>query len=98
MSYPLFVRSRYAALTSGGTLLELHGDRQYKVGEWEWGDPLEFLPDVTQVMTVKVNLVPLRLESEFAFALGWADLSKKIVDAIARQTHQGMKVQRIVAE
>jgi len=96
--YPLFVRSRYAAVPVEGVTVELHGDRQLRIGEWEWGDPLRFKPEVTQVTTADVNLVPLRLESEFAFALGWDDLARKIADAIARQTHQGMKTQGISAE
>ena len=97
-NYAVIVRSYYSELMVGGVRVEIYGDKQFKIGEWEWGDPLEFKPEVTQVVDTDVFLVPLRLESELSFGLGWTDLSNKIAEAISRQTHRHMKIHQMMDE
>jgi len=41
---PVYFRSYYAELTVGGVKVKVLGDEQIKVGEWDWGDPLDYAP------------------------------------------------------
>ena len=85
---PVFIRSHYAELMVDGAKVEVHGDEQIKVAEWDWGDPLDFEPDYAYVVGVKVPMVPLRLKSELALGLGWLDRVELISDAVIRSQHR----------
>jgi hypothetical protein len=84
---PVFIKSYYAEFAIDGTKLEVHGDEQIKVGEWEWGDPLDFTPDYTYIPGGKLPLVPLSLKSELDLGLGWLDRVKLISDAVLMKHH-----------
>ncbi len=86
--YPVFVKSHYAELTIDGVRVEIYGDEQLKVGDWEWGDPLDFEPVYSYIVGTKVPVVPLRLKSELDLGLGWLDRVEKISDAIKRAHHK----------
>lgn len=84
---PVFIRSHYAEVTYDGVRIEIHGNEQIKVGEWEWGDPLDFEPDYTTMIRLKVPVVPLRLKQELDLGLGWLDRLDAIGVAIASGQH-----------
>jgi hypothetical protein len=85
---PVFIKSNYAELTVDAVKVKVYGDEQIKVGEWEWGDPLDFQPDYVYVVGTKVPLVPLRLKSELDLGLGWLDRVELISDAVMRSQHR----------
>jgi len=70
-----------------GSLLDVHGNLQIKVGEWDWGDPLDFDPDYVYVVGVKMPIVPLKMKSELYSGLGWTDRAIKIHEAVVRSRH-----------
>lgn len=86
---PVYVKSHYAELTVDGAKVEVYGDQQFKVGEWEWGDPLDFEPTYTFIPGGRrLPLVPLNLQSELAIGLGWLDIVQLISDAVfAKHEH-----------
>jgi hypothetical protein len=85
--YPVYIKSRYAELTVNKVKVEVYGDEQIKVGEWEWGDPLDFEPDYSYIVNSKVPIVPLRLKSELDLGLGWLDRLELISAAIMSGMH-----------
>lgn len=85
--YPVFFRSHYAELTYNNVRIEIHGDEQIKVGEWDWGDPLDFEPDYTTMVRLRIPVVPLRLKQELDLGLGWLDRLDAIGVAIASGQH-----------
>jgi hypothetical protein len=85
---PVYIKSYYAELTVDGVKVKVYGDEQIKVGDWEWGDPLDFETDLVYVVTTKVPLVPLRLKSELDLGLGWLDRVELISDAVMRSQHR----------
>ena len=58
-----------------------------KVGEWDWGDPLDFDPDYVYVLGVKMPIVPLKMKSELYSGLGWTDRAIRIHEAVMRSRH-----------
>jgi aminoglycoside-2''-adenylyltransferase len=87
-SYPVMIRSYLASFNIEGSKLEVYGDLQIKVGEWDWGDPVDFDPDYVYVVGVKVPVVPLQLKSEIYNGLGWRDRATKIHEAVVRSRHK----------
>ncbi|MDA4114302.1 MAG: hypothetical protein OK474_09670 [Thaumarchaeota archaeon] len=85
--YPVYVKSHYAELTINKVRVEIYGDEQIKVGEWDWGDPLDFEPDYSYIVGAKVPIVPLRLKSELDLGLGWLDRLELISIAIMSGQH-----------
>lgn len=86
--YPVFIRSTYAELDVEGVKVKLFGDMQYKVGDWEWGDPLDFEAETVNIVGVTVPTLPLTLKSELDLGLGWMDRVELISDAILRSQHR----------
>jgi hypothetical protein len=85
---PVYVRSNYAELTIDGTKVEVYGDQQFKVGEWDWGDPLDFEPTTTYIPGGRtLPLVPLNLQAQLALGLGWLDIVELISDAVLSKHH-----------
>jgi hypothetical protein len=84
---PVYVKSHYAELTIDKVKVEVHGDEQIKVGEWEWGDALDFEPDYSYIVSKRVPIVPLRLKQELDLGLGWLDRLELIADAVASGQH-----------
>ena len=87
-TYPVTVKSYNSRFDINGSKLEVDGNLQIKVGDWEWGDPIEFEPDYVHVVNVKVPIVPLELKNELYTGLGWMDRAKKIHEAVIRSRHK----------
>lgn len=85
--YPVRVRSQRMDLKVHGAEVQVHGDYQMKVGEWEWGDPLEFKAPIVNIVGTRVPVMPIRLSSELYLTLGWSDRVDKISQAIAHAHH-----------
>jgi len=86
--YPVKIQSYLAQFNIGGSKLDVHGDLRIKVGEWDWGDPVDYEPDYVYVVGVKVPVVPLQLKSEIYNGLGWRDRATKIHEAVVRSRHK----------
>lgn len=82
--YPIFVRSYYFDFTLNGVKIKVYGDMQFKVGNWEWGDKLEFTPEHVSVVGAKTAIVPLQIKFELYQTLGWVDRAEKISQVINR--------------
>ena len=80
--YPVYARSHYFEFHIGDVNVKIQGDLQYKVGEWDVGDALEFDPEFAYIVGEKMSVMPLFLKYEIVRALGWEDGQKKILEAI----------------
>ena len=78
------IRSRFGELTIDNMPVEVYGDPQIKVGDWDWGDPIDYQPSHTYVVRQKVPIFPLRLKSELYLGLGWLDRIELITVALTR--------------
>ena len=87
-SYPVMIKSYMARFNIDGSELDVLGDLQIKVGEWDWGDPVDYEPDYVYVVGVKVPVVPLQLKREIYDGLGWRDRAAKIHEAVVRSRHK----------
>ena len=83
---PFIIRSYYFEFEVDGIKVKVHGDLQFKVGEWDWGDKFEFIPGSIYIVNKKTSLVPLYTIYELYQSLGWADRAEKITDVtVSRQ-------------
>ncbi len=82
--YPAYTRSYYFDFLLDGVKVKVHGDLQYRIGSWEWGDKLEFTPEHISVTGVKTAVVPLHVKYEIYQGLGWADRAEKIRQALTK--------------
>ncbi len=71
------IKSYMSRLSVEGSQLDVHGDLQIKVGNW----------DYVYVVGVKVPIVPLKMKSELYTGLGWTDRATKIHEAVMRSRH-----------
>jgi hypothetical protein len=85
--YKVQIKSFMSRFDIEGSRLDVHGELQIKVGDWGWGDPLDFEPDHVYVVGVKVPIIPLKMKSELYTGLGWADRATKIHEAVRRSRH-----------
>jgi hypothetical protein len=83
--YPIYTRSYYFEFEVDGIKVKVHGDLQFKVGEWDWGDKFEFTPGSVYIVNKKTSLVPLYTKYELYQSLGWADRAEKITSTLANQ-------------
>ena len=85
--FPVFMRSLCSELFIQVPRCRIHGDYQIKVGEWEWGDVMEFDPIEMNLAGALLPVMPLRLASEIFLTIGWGDRVSKISDAVSRAHH-----------
>jgi hypothetical protein len=85
---PIYIRSHYAELKVDGVRVELYGDLQFKVAEWDWGDPIDYEVEHVNIIGKNVPTIPLRLKSELDLGLGWLDRVELISDATMRSQHR----------
>jgi len=85
--YPVQIKSYEARFQIDGQRLDVYGGLQIRVGDWEWGDPLDYSPEYVYVGSEKLPVVPLRLKTELYIGLGWMDRVKKINEAMTRRHH-----------
>ena len=86
--FPVYVRSLFARVMLDGVEVNAHSDYRIKVGEWEWGDRLEFEPVEMNLVGELVPIMPVRIASEIYLMLGWTDRANKISDAVHRAHHR----------
>lgn len=87
-SLPITVKSYASQFNLNGQRLNVHGDLRIRVGDWDWGDPLDYEPEYVYVVGVKVPVLPLELKTELYRGLGWYDRVSKIHAAMARRNHK----------
>jgi len=84
--YPVYVQSHYFDFSIDMTKVKVHGDLQYRIDTWDWGDKLEFTPEYTYLVGKKIAVVPLSLKYELYQMLGWTDRAEKIRQVLERRT------------
>jgi hypothetical protein len=77
-NFPVYMRSYFFDFTVKGVTVKVYGGLQYRISDWEWGDPLEFEPQFVYVTGYKTAILPLRLKYELHNGLGWTDKAEKI--------------------
>jgi hypothetical protein len=82
--HPVYIKSNYAELFMDNVKVKIHGDLQIKVGEWEWGDPLDWEAQYTNITGVRIPIMPMVLKSELYLGLGWLDRMELISEATHR--------------
>jgi hypothetical protein len=85
---PITIKSYASQFNINGQRLNVHGDLRIKVGDWDWGDPLDYEPEYVYVIGVKVPVIPLELKTQLYRGLGWYDRVSKIHAAMARRHHK----------
>ena len=85
IEHPIYVRNHYFDFFIDCVKIEVHGDMQYKINDWDWGDKLEFTPEFVNVTGVKIAVVPLEIKQEIYQNIGWTDRSEKIELIIKRR-------------
>ncbi len=83
--YPVYVRSYYFEFTLAGIKVKVHGDLQYRISDWEWGDTFQFTPEYVYVVGTRTAVVPLHIKQEIYQRLGWTDRVQKISQVLARR-------------
>ncbi len=68
--------------------LDVHGDFRIQVGDWGWGDPLDFEPEDVYVVGLRMPVAPLEFKQELYMGLGWIDRVRKINEAMAKRHHK----------
>lgn len=76
--FPVYSRSYYFDFNIKDVAAKVHGDLQYKVGNWEWGEVFDFDPEYVYITGKKIAVTPLRIKHDFYQALGWVDRLEKI--------------------
>jgi len=82
--FPVYVRSHYFEFNLNGIKIKIHGNLQYRIDRWDWGDPVEFKPDEIYVLNKKINVVPLPIKYEIYVYLRWTDRAEKISRVLLR--------------
>ena len=91
---PLHAKSYYFEFQIDGVKVKVHGDLQFKVNDWGWGDKFEFSPTWIYIVNKKTSLVPLSVKVELYQNLGWTDKVEKINRVIASRRklhHQAIR-------
>ena len=81
--YPVYIRSHYFEFDIDGVKVKVHGDLQYKVSDWAWGDTFQFEPDIVYIVGKKTSVVPLQVKYELYKGLGWSDRAENISKVFA---------------
>jgi hypothetical protein len=82
--YSVKIRSHYFEFGINSVTVKVFGDLQFKIGNWAWGDRLEFEPEYVYVVGQKMPVTPLPLKYHLYHGLGWADRARKIRDVLIR--------------
>ncbi len=81
--YPVYIRSHYFEFKIDSVKIKIHGDIQFKVDNWDWGDPVEFDPEYVYIVGAKTPVVPLLVKAELYQNLGWTDRLEKVGTALS---------------
>ena len=82
--YPVYARSHYFEFNVNGVNVKVEGDLQFKVGDWDWGDIFDFIPEYVYVAGKKTAVTPLPIQFELYQTLGWTDRAEKISQVIKK--------------
>ncbi len=85
--YPVYARSYYFDFTICGVKVKVHGNLQYRVSDWEWGDKLEFTPEYVSVTGTRTAIVPLQVKYDIYQGLGWTDRAEKVSQILNRHPY-----------
>jgi hypothetical protein len=83
--YPVYVRSYYFDFTIDGVKAKVYGDLQYRIGNWDWGDKLAFVPEHVYVVGEKTAVVPLHVKYNIYQQLGWVDRAEKVQQVLFKR-------------
>lgn len=86
--YPVFVRSHYFQFTAKGVPVEVYGDLQFKVADWEWGDVFEVQPEYVSVVGKKTVVTPLSVLYQLYSDLGWAEQMRRVQCVLQRRVRR----------
>jgi len=84
--FPVYVRCFCFDFKVNNVKVKIEGDLQFRVGEWDWGDVLDFTPDYVYVVGKKIAVTPLSIASELYRSLGWTDRVEKIKE-VTKKSH-----------
>ncbi len=84
--FPVYIRCYYFDFNVNSVKVNVEGDLQFKVGEWDWGDIFDFTPDYVYVVGKKIAVTPLSEASELYRNLGWTDRVEKIRE-VSQKSH-----------
>lgn len=79
---PLYERSNYFEFKTNNVLVKVHGDLQFKVGNWQWGEIFDFNPEYVYVTGKKIAVTPLPILFDFYQMIGWTDRAEKIAKVL----------------
>jgi len=83
--YPVYLRSYFFDFALEGVQIKVHGDPQYRISNWDWGDKIDFTPEYIYIVGAKTAIVPLQIKLEIYQALGWKDRAEKVMQVIAKR-------------
>ena len=84
-TFPVYIRSHFFDFRVKDVDVKVHGNLQYRISDWEWGDPLEFEPQFVYITGYKTAILPLKLKYDLHNGLGWIDKAEKISRRIVQQ-------------
>ena len=76
--YPVYVRSFYFDFTLNTVRVNVQGDLQFKVADWDWGEIYDFEPEYVNIVGKRIAVTPLEIKLQLYQSLGWTDRSEKI--------------------
>ncbi len=83
--YPIYIRSHYSEFNIGFVKVEIYGDAQYRINNWDWGDEIEFDTEDVNVVGKRIAVVSLSFKYDFYRSLGWTDRAEKIKQTLDKQ-------------
>ena len=83
--YNVRVRSHFSEFEVNSIKVKIYGDLQIQIGDWEWGDKIEFEPDCIYVVGQKMAVAPLQLKYDLYCGLGWMDRAEKVRNVLDRR-------------
>jgi hypothetical protein len=83
--YPVKIRSYYFEFEITSIKVKVYGDLQIQIGDWEWGDKIEFEPNDILVLGQKISVAPLQLKYDLYRGLGWIDRAEEVLKVLSRK-------------
>ncbi len=81
---PILIKSYYFDFNLESILVKVHGDLQFKVGNWDWGDVFLFAPEYVYVVGKKTGVTPLTIKAELYQSFGWNDRFEQVKEVIQK--------------
>jgi hypothetical protein len=97
--YEVRLKCDLIAFEAYGVRFNFYYKPRIKVGEWGWGDTVDFdKPGFVNVMGTQVPVFPLGIARTIYLGLGWMDVVEKIDAALSSKVHLLDLVMRISKE